>query len=1031
LSAAARSYGSLEHPRIARMSEFGVAQGQTFTAVELVAGLDVQRLVAESRLGGSAIPAGGSLALISQAARAVGYAHGRGLSHLGLSPTNVIVTADGDVKVTDFGILAAAIPARPVDAPRLAQRINYLAPEQLVGEATSAATDVFVLGVIAYELVTGQRAFFGDSPQAIANAILAGPPAEPPLPRPIVRVLSRCLARSQFERFPDARAFADALDAALRVAPVPGTRKDVGAQVKAILDRHAAMNEGNMSGVVAMNLGGPRQRHDEPEGGATTPFVRPDVEVSRPAPLVGPRLESSRPEARTEPSTIPNQPGAASAPTPAKPPLTTTMPGLAAPPPIPSPGSPGTPPAIPSPANKTMMGLAKPSIPQVKPKSPIPSVMPPALRPIAGLPSVPPGARPLSGPIPTMRQTQPGAGAPPPPSSNIPPGLAALGSAGTRTDEPIEMDEFGRPRSKLIGPTPGLGAPGRPPSNPGTARAGSEGVIELDPDDAASEFDGLTDVPTLPGEFKRAESDFSDLSVPDPASTIPDAAVPAVTRGKRDTLGDDPPTAEHQVSPEILARGGLKPFVEPSFAASEPTNTSPSIEIIREGGTGEMEPLRAKRPSNLPTHEMSREQVQELKRAALGDDPLVELAIEAHTIGTIDVHEGNQVNLAARGTTPPPPQAQTQSQTETPPSTSTSTSGRAQPSPSATLFGVGRAGEQPRARMPSPTPPSLAPLGMTPPDVRVGSAPNMTSGLAIGSPPVPGTVQSLSPPPPRPIGAPPMFSGALPTVKKSRWPLGVAALVVIGAGAGVVTWQVMHHGEGGTASGSGSNGSGVVANHGSNVGSSGSAIAVSGSGTGSGSGSVITTSGSGHGSAIATAGSGHGSATAGSGSGVAVVPHDAGAGSAAKPIASATPTSDALQIASTPAGARVFIDGADQGVTPVKLSGSADRHTMALLLPAHDLYVAEVDGHGTFSVALKPITPSGGPAGIKVIKCKDKERYYVFVDGKPTGMACPTERIGCAIGPHTVEVYDLVTETRRKWDITVTDTRLSYRVRID
>ena len=140
LSAAARSYGSLEHPRIARMSEFGVAQGQTFTAVELVAGLDIQRLVAESRLGGGAIPAGGSLALISQAARAVGYAHGRGLSHLGLSPTNVIVTADGDVKVTDFGILAAAIPARPVDAPRLAQRINYLAPEQLVGEATSAAT---------------------------------------------------------------------------------------------------------------------------------------------------------------------------------------------------------------------------------------------------------------------------------------------------------------------------------------------------------------------------------------------------------------------------------------------------------------------------------------------------------------------------------------------------------------------------------------------------------------------------------------------------------------------------------------------------------------------------------------------------------------------------------------------------------------------------------------------------------------------------------------------------------------------------
>ena len=291
LSAAARSYGSLEHPRIARMSEFGVAQGQTFTAVEMVPGLDAMRLIAESKLGGSGLAVGGALALISQAARAVGYAHGRGLSHLGLSPTNIIVTADGDVKVTDFGILSATITARPVDTPRLAQRIGYLAPEQLAGETTSAATDVFVLGVIAYELVTSQRAFYGDTPHALAQAILAGPPTEPPLPRPIVRVLGRCLARSQFERFPDARAFADALDAALRVAPVPGTRKDIGAQVKATLDRHTAMNEGNLSGMVALNVGAfrPAEPPESGEGIPTTEFVRPDVPVAGPAPLVGPR----------------------------------------------------------------------------------------------------------------------------------------------------------------------------------------------------------------------------------------------------------------------------------------------------------------------------------------------------------------------------------------------------------------------------------------------------------------------------------------------------------------------------------------------------------------------------------------------------------------------------------------------------------------------------------------------------------------------------------------------------------------------
>jgi hypothetical protein len=141
--------------------------------------------------------------------------------------------------------------------------------------------------------------------------------------------------------------------------------------------------------------------------------------------------------------------------------------------------------------------------------------------------------------------------------------------------------------------------------------------------------------------------------------------------------------------------------------------------------------------------------------------------------------------------------------------------------------------------------------------------------------------------------------------------------------------------------------------------------------------------------------------------------------------------SDKLKITSKPKGARVFIDGADQGTTPVELEGSSDRHTMVLLLPGHDLYVAEVDGHGQFDIALKPVTPAGGFAGIKVLKCKAKERYYVYVDGKPTGMTCPTERIDTVIGDHTVEVYDIVTDSRRSWDIHIKDDRLSFRIRID
>ncbi len=152
-------------------------------------------------------------------------------------------------------------------------------------------------------------------------------------------------------------------------------------------------------------------------------------------------------------------------------------------------------------------------------------------------------------------------------------------------------------------------------------------------------------------------------------------------------------------------------------------------------------------------------------------------------------------------------------------------------------------------------------------------------------------------------------------------------------------------------------------------------------------------------------------------------------GSGGAPVAAAS--GDALTITSRPAGARVFLNGSDAGVTPLKLPGTPDRHTIALLLPGHELYIAQVDGQGAFAIPLKEVTPTGGSAGIKVIKCKDKDRYYVFVDGKPTGQTCPTERIETELGAHVVEVYDVVSETRKKFEIQVKDTRLSYRVKVE
>ena len=128
----------------------------------------------------------------------------------------------------------------------------------------------------------------------------------------------------------------------------------------------------------------------------------------------------------------------------------------------------------------------------------------------------------------------------------------------------------------------------------------------------------------------------------------------------------------------------------------------------------------------------------------------------------------------------------------------------------------------------------------------------------------------------------------------------------------------------------------------------------------------------------------------------------------------------------------MFVDGAGLGKAPVKTPGSADRHTLAVLLPGHDLYLAEVDGAGVYNVTLTPVkTMKSGP-GIKIEKCKTKDRYYIYLDGQPSGQTCPTDkRIVTTLGAHVVEVYDIVTETRKKYDVNIVDDRLSVRVRID
>lgn len=139
---------------------------------------------------------------------------------------------------------------------------------------------------------------------------------------------------------------------------------------------------------------------------------------------------------------------------------------------------------------------------------------------------------------------------------------------------------------------------------------------------------------------------------------------------------------------------------------------------------------------------------------------------------------------------------------------------------------------------------------------------------------------------------------------------------------------------------------------------------------------------------------------------------------------------DKLVIRSEPERAKVYLDGSLQGKTPLTLDATPDQHGLAVVLPGHRLFTAEIAGHGTVDIKLEEVAPPGGEGGIK-IRCRKKNRYYVFLDGKDSGQLCPTERIGVDPGEHVIEIYDPETESRQQFPLNVDQTRRSVRLRVD
>ncbi len=211
------------HRNAARTFDLGEFDGVHFITMELVQGESLRVLLArESRLSPSHVmELGRQLCLGLQAA------HDVGVIHRDLKPANIMVDRSGRAVITDFGVACTSLEEAGVTGKRqpLAGTPLYMAPEQVVGAPLDARADLYSMGVILYELLTGQAAFSGQSPAEIAMARLSMPPPDPrelvSLPDGLASLVVRCLAQSPSARPPSARAIALELAALRSATPRP------------------------------------------------------------------------------------------------------------------------------------------------------------------------------------------------------------------------------------------------------------------------------------------------------------------------------------------------------------------------------------------------------------------------------------------------------------------------------------------------------------------------------------------------------------------------------------------------------------------------------------------------------------------------------------------------------------------------------------------------------------------------------------------------------------------------------------------
>jgi serine/threonine protein kinase len=216
-----RAASALNHPNICAIYDAGEEDGLHYIAMEYVEGWTLAELVE-----GGPLPVPKALDYVAQMAGALAHAHSRGIIHRDLKASNVVITADNQAKLLDFGLarrlgtqqLEVATQSRQSlgEVGGLAGTLAYMAPEVLRGKPPSASSDLWSLGAMFYQMLAGSLPFKGETPFELSLAIMveAPPPLPPEVPRAVRAIVERCLEKEPEKRYRSGEELAESLEAA-------------------------------------------------------------------------------------------------------------------------------------------------------------------------------------------------------------------------------------------------------------------------------------------------------------------------------------------------------------------------------------------------------------------------------------------------------------------------------------------------------------------------------------------------------------------------------------------------------------------------------------------------------------------------------------------------------------------------------------------------------------------------------------------------------------------------------------------------